>query len=361
MESVELNLSIHPSFWKGKKVLLTGHSGFKGNWLTLWLSVLGAQVIGYSLPQIKETPLSPSELDGLCTSIYDDIRNFERLSQVLDDFKPDIVVHMAAQALVHYGYAHPIETYTVNILGTLNLLELIRKGSSVKVFLNVTTDKCYENKDAATPFRETDSLGGSDPYSSSKACSELISQAYAQSYFSESSSPAMVTARAGNVIGGGDWSDNRLIPDIIKGISECIPVEIRYPHAVRPWQFVLDPLKGYLMLAEQAWEHPLTVSGSWNFGPSNASNKTVEWVVQETQHIWDNESNWRQDESAYPKESTYLSLDCTKAHELLNWSPQMSITDTLAWTVSWYKAFYNGENMLKKTREQICFYQEKCV
>jgi CDP-glucose 4,6-dehydratase len=346
------------SFWQGKRVLVTGHTGFKGNWLTVFLHEWGAEVTGFSLPP-EPSPLSKQQLESICTSLYGDIRDPQAVHALIQQVQPEIVLHMAAQPLVRYSYEHPVETYQTNVMGTLYLLEALRASPHTRVCLNVTTDKCYENHETQRAFRETDALGGLDPYSSSKACSELVSTAYRHSFFSESSALALATARAGNVIGGGDWSQDRIVSDIMRALLSQQPVSLRSPQAVRPWQFVLEPLHGYLMLAEKLWADKHTFASAWNFGPASESLQTVGWLNDHLQMLWQEKSLWKADLQPAPHEAHFLSLDSTKAHDALQWQPRLSLQEALHWVVDWYKSFEQKENMYEKTRAQVRAYQER--
>lgn len=340
-------------FWKGKKVLLTGHTGFKGSWLSLWLQWLGADLIGFSLPPTTSPNLY--ELANIAEDMrseFGDIRDFALLKKLLDEFQPEIVIHMAAQALVQYSYKEPVETFATNVLGTVHLLEAAKQTDSVKAIINVTTDKCYENKEWHWGYRENDSLGGYDPYSSSKACAELVTSAYRSSFF-DASKIGLASARAGNVIGGGDWSQNRLIPDIIQGCMSNKSILIRHPHALRPWQHVLEPLSGYLKLAERLYKSPVEYSEAWNFGPNEDDIKPVHWIADYITRTWHEQRNWIKDTNQYPHEATYLKLDCAKAKSRLQWQPRWSLEKGLHETVSWYQAYQTMENMKDKSLMQI--------
>lgn len=350
MESLVNNL-IDSTFWTGKKVFLTGHSGFKGSWLTIWLQSLGATVRGYSL----EPPTEPSlfEVCGvgeLVDSIFADIRDFPALCQALTEFSPDIVIHMAAQPLVRDSYRDPLDTFSINVLGTAHLLEAARASSSVRAIVNVTTDKVYANQEWVWGYRETDQLGGLDPYSSSKSCSELVTSSYGYSFFENS--VGLSAARAGNVIGGGDWAHERLVPDVIRGFLSGTDVHIRNPGAIRPWQHVLVPLSGYLILAQHLFVEPQHYSGSWNFGPAELDAKSVAWVVDHLRSYWP-ESSWICDSDGSLREAGRLQLDISKARELLSWFPTWSIEKALDQTASWYKAWALGDDMLELTRHEI--------
>jgi CDP-glucose 4,6-dehydratase len=341
-----------PEFWRGKRVFLTGHTGFKGSWLALWLSRLGAEVSGYALP----APTAPSLFDLLnLTSRIDDLRGDVRdlgaLSSAIKLQRPEIVIHLAAQALVREGYADPVSTYSTNVMGTVNLLEAVRRSESVRVVLNVTSDKCYENREWFWGYRENEPLGGCDPYSGSKACSEMVTNVYRTSYFQHG--PAVASARAGNVIGGGDWAADRLIPDIMRAAAAGQSVRLRNPQAIRPWQHVLEPLSGYLSLAESLYQDGAAYSEAWNFGPAVEDSGSVEWIVQELAKHW-NKVKWkRDDDAAHPHEAHSLMLDCSKARTRLGWLPLLSLADALEWTVHWYRAYESGGDMPGVTEQQI--------
>ena len=352
-----------PDFWRGKRVLITGNTGFKGSWLSLWLQSLDANVSGYSL----EPPTQPNLFSlasvgkGMQTRIAD-VRDLDTLVAAVTGIAPEIVIHMAAQSLVRYSYAEPVETYATNVMGTVNVLEAVRRIGCARVVLAVTSDKCYENTGSQQDYRETDPMGGADPYSCSKACSELVVSAYRSSYFSDavaSASVAVASARAGNVIGGGDWADDRLIPDVIRATAEGDPVEIRNPGAVRPWQHVLDPLQGYLMLIEHLWAGGSEFSEGWNFGPDRQATVTVLHLIETLSELSAGAIRYRADGSEGPPEAAFLSLDCAKARQRLNWSPKLSLNTALEWTWEWYEDYLRGgTNLQAVTREQIERYMQ---
>ena len=353
---------MYPAFWKNKRVLITGHTGFKGSWMCLWLQQLKAKTIGYSLPP----PTDPSFFeigkifDGM-VSITGDVRDLEHLKKVVEKYKPEIVIHMAAQSIVRYSYGNPVETYSTNVMGTVNLLDAVRQTNSAKVILIITSDKCYENKEWFYGYRENDRMGGQDPYSSSKGCAELITSAYRSSYFSktkiENQNVAVASARAGNVIGGGDWALDRLIPDIMSAIMQSRPVVIRNPNAIRPWQHVLCPLEGYLCLAEKLWEHGSEYAEGWNFGPDSEDCKPVSWIVTNLSHLWAEKIEWKLDAGQNPHEAAYLQLDCCKSKKLLGWSPKLKLNAALEMVVEWYQAFLENSNMRKISEDQISRYE----
>ena len=351
---------VDKNFWRGRRVLLTGHTGFKGSWLSLWLQHLGAQLVGYALPP-PTTPnlFSSIDLADGMLSITGDVRDLSRLRSVFDEHKPEIVIHMAAQSLVRRSYAEPVETYATNVMGTVNVLENCRQSDSVKAVVNVTSDKCYENQGWLPGYRENDPMGGYDPYSSSKGCAELVTAAYRRSFFAGDSgqSIGLASARAGNVIGGGDWAEDRLIPDMMRAAMAGRTVRLRNPHAVRPWQHVLEPLSGYLLLAERLYhDGPLFAEG-WNFGPAEEDAKPVEWIAREMASLW-TAMNWEKDDASHPHEAHYLKLDCSKARARLGWTPRLPLVDALSWTVQWYKAYDNNADMRRLTEAQIENYNE---
>ncbi len=352
-----------PDFWRGKRVLITGNTGFKGSWLSLWLHSLDANVSGYSL----EPPTQPNLFslasvgDGMQTRIAD-VRDLDTLVAAVRDIAPEIVIHMAAQSLVRYSYSDPVETYATNVMGTVNVLEAARRIGCARVVLAVTSDKCYENTGAQQGFREADPLGGADPYSSSKACSELVVSAYRTSYFSDavpSDSGAVASARAGNVIGGGDWADDRLIPDAIKATADGDPVEIRNPGALRPWQHVLDPLQGYLMLIEHLWADGAGFSEGWNFGPDGQDTVPVLHLIETLSELSGGAIRYHTGRSDGPPEAAFLSLDCAKARQRLGWVPKLSLDTALEWTWEWYEDYLRGgTNLQAVAREQIKRYMQ---
>ncbi|HSA06026.1 MAG TPA: CDP-glucose 4,6-dehydratase [Candidatus Gastranaerophilales bacterium] len=344
-------------FWKGKRVFITGHTGFKGSWLALWLINQCAQVAGYSL----EAPFKPNlfelaNIETAITHIHGDVRDIDALKKAVNSFKPDIVFHMAAQSLVRISYETPVETFATNVMGTINALDAIRSSDSVKVCVNITSDKCYENPESGRAFIETDPMGGYDPYSCSKGCSELVTAAYRRSFLQDR---GIATARAGNVIGGGDWSGDRLIPDIVRAILNNKEIIIRNPHSIRPWQHVLEPLRGYLMLAEALWNDNKTFSQGWNFGPDDQDCVQVIEVVKLIQANWIEGFDFTiTDEKAF-HEANLLKLDCSLAKSQLGWMPIFSINDAVQYTVEWFKAYKNNQNMLEFSLNQIDAYEKK--
>jgi len=353
-------------FYSGKKVMITGHTGFKGTWLSLWLKHLGADVSGYAL----QPPTSPSIFD-LChtargmTSIYGDVRDFRHLHSAILEVQPEIIFHMAAQSLVRRSYKDPVETYSTNIMGTVHLLEAVRQSSSVKAVIIVSSDKCYENKEWVWGYRENDILGGDDPYSSSKGCCELITTAYKRSYFNPAAYKdhglALASVRAGNVIGGGDWAEDRLIPDCIRKLQQKEPIIIRSPAAVRPWQHVLEPLNGYLLLGRELYLKGELFDGAWNFGPDYDDARPVSWIVSSLIKLWGNEAAWEEDKNPHPHEANYLKLDSSKARSVLGWKPQWRLKEALDKTTAWYKSYFNQEDVLDITLEQISAYEKNLI
>lgn len=349
---------MNAAFWQGKRVLLTGHTGFKGSWLSLWLQSMGAKVVGYALvPPTSPSLFDVAEVEAGMTSVIGDIRDLSHLKSVFTEHQPEIVIHMAAQPLVRYSYIEPVETYSTNVMGTVNLLEAVRSTPSVKAVVNVTTDKCYENREWAWGYRENEPMGGYDPYSNSKGCSELVTAAYRSSYFHPDKHAthgvALATARAGNVIGGGDWAEDRLIPDIMRAISAAKPVHIRNPHAIRPWQHVLEPLSGYLVLAQKLFEQGSVYAEGWNFGPNDEDAKPVQWIVGSLTKSWGEGASWILDDGEHPHEAHYLKLDCSKAKSRLDWHPRWHLNEALDAIVEWQRAYLRGENVKQMTLHQI--------
>ena len=356
-------MGIDQVFWKNKKVLITGHTGFKGAWLSLWLQNLGAKVIGISL----DSPTTPSLYEQAnvakgMISLRQDIRNGEAIKQLFQQHKPEIVFHLAAQPLVRYSYQNPVETYETNVMGTLHVLEGIRSVDSVRSAVMITTDKCYQNKEWVWGYRETDTLGGHDPYSSSKGAAELLISSYRNSYFPQDKysehKTAIASARAGNVIGGGDWAEDRLIPDIIKAFKNNEKVIIRNPKSTRPWQHVLEPLSGYLKLAEQLEKNGDQYAEAWNFGPAEIDARPVQWIVEKMAKLWGENANWINDKSEHPHEANYLKLDCSKAHMKLNWYPRWDLSETLLRIVEWHKLKDAHNNYRKLCLTQINVYMK---
>jgi len=354
---------VNPSFWNGKRVFVTGHTGFKGGWLSLWLASMGAKVTGYSLnPNTSPNFFEVSQVKGdLENSQIADIRNLEKLQKEMVTARPEIVIHMAAQPLVRYSYANPVETYSTNVMGTVNLLESIRTLDCVRAVVVVTTDKCYENKEWAWGYRENEPMGGHDPYSNSKGCAELVTSAYRQSFFSPEKyskhKVAIASARAGNVIGGGDWSEDRLIPDAIKAFEAKEALIIRNPLATRPWQHVLEPLSGYLVLAQSLYQEGAKFDGAWNFGPRDEDARSVQEVVNLLIKNWESLASWTQDKSEQPHEAHSLKLDCSKARHFLNWVPRWNLETAIENIVEWQKAYQQKSDVRDVSLKQIARYQ----
>ena len=346
-------------FWNNKKVLVTGHTGFKGSWLTLWLEQLGCQVVGVSLPASElNDPYASVNQDSTVVHHNTDIVSPDSLQRVVAEVSPDVVFHLAAQSLVRESYSNPVGTFSVNVLGTVNVLEAVRSNQSVRSLVCVTSDKCYENREWLWGYRETDRLGGHDPYSNSKACAELVTQSYRDSFFAERTGVAVATgiatARAGNVIGGGDVSKDRLLPDLIRGFNNSEPVSIRSPLAVRPWQHVLEPLSGYMLLAQKLYESPADWSQGWNFGPDEAGMQTVEEIANLAKQRFGNQADWVNTGSGgQPHEAGLLKLDCSKARFELGWQPAWSAETAVNRTIDWDKAKTAGKDMREYSLREI--------
>jgi CDP-glucose 4,6-dehydratase len=348
---------VNADFWGGKRVFLTGHTGFKGGWLSLWLQSMGAEVHGYALnPPTDINLFTVADVSkGMASSVIADIREADKLSQAMQLAMPDIVFHLAAQPLVRHSYVQPVETYAVNVMGTVHLLEAVRATTSVKAVVNVTTDKCYENREWVWGYRENEALGGFDPYSSSKGCAELVTSAYRQSFLAPAGI-ALASARAGNVIGGGDWAADRLIPDFLRAMDAGETLNIRSPLATRPWQHVLEPLSGYLMLAEQLYTKGAGFAEAWNFGPGDDDARPVRWIVERMAEMR-TDVNWQCSETQQPHEANYLKLDSSKAHNQLGWEPRWRLSTALQKTLAWHEAWRNAEDMKSVTLAQINEYQ----
>lgn len=360
---------MNAKFWQGRRVLLTGHTGFKGSWLALWLERLGAKATGYSL---AEPPSNPSLFDlarvgeGITRSLAGDVRDLDSLARAVRESRPEVVIHMAAQSLVRRSYADPAGTYATNVMGTVNVLEAARGAEDLRAVVVVTSDKCYENREWPWGYRERDALGGRDPYSNSKACAELVTDAYRRSFFDAgqtAAAAAVASARAGNVIGGGDWAEDRLLPDIFRAAAAGREVLIRNPDAVRPWQHVLEPLSGYLLLAEKlCGEGRGEFAEGWNFGPSDEDARPVSWVVGRIAERWGDAAGallWKRDAGAqHPHEARHLRLDCSKARARLSWRPRWTIERALDATVEWYRAHAAGADARRLCTEQIDEYQK---
>jgi CDP-glucose 4,6-dehydratase len=360
--AAQLALMLNRSFWKSRRVFLTGHTGFKGSWLSLWLHRLGAEVTGYALaPPTQPSLFDQAGVSVLVKSICGDIRDFQRLKSAIAESRPEVVIHMAAQSVVRRGYADPIETYSSNVMGTVHLLEALRQLGQPGVVVNITSDKCYENKEWVWGYRENDRLGGHDPYSNSKACAELVTSAFCDSYFHSNASGgpriAIASARAGNVIGGGDWTCDQLIPDLLRSFLDNKPCLIRSPSAIRPWQFVLEPLHGYLLLAERLAEDPCRFGSAWNFGPAETDARPVSWIADRLAQLWSGSASWRNDAAVHPPEAHYLKLDTSKTKAGLGWQPVVPLINALDWIVEWYRAFHTGGDLGRLTRMQIERYE----
>lgn len=352
---------MRPSFWHGKKILITGHTGFKGSWLSLWLQKTGANVVGFALsPPTSPNLFSVANVADGISSIEGDVRSLDQLDAAIRKHKPEIIIHMAAQSLVRYSYDDPVETFATNVMGTVNVLESARRSNSVRVILNITSDKCYENKEWLWGYRECEPMGGHDPYSSSKGCAELVTSAYRESFFSDKQSGIVVaSARAGNVIGGGDWAKDRLIPDIVTAFMQKRAVMIRYPESIRPWQHVLEPLSGYLLLIEHLWEQGEPFTGGWNFGPGDEDAKPVMWIVEHLINVWEDGATCEVDSQEHPHEANYLKLDSSKARQLLKWKPRLNLDSALEWVADWYREYHHGGDLRTITEAQIAAYQKR--
>lgn len=350
-------LAVNRGFWLGKQVFVTGHTGFKGSWLALWLADMGADVHGYALAPPSEPNLFDvaDVASRLASNVMGDLRDERALQVAMRAAQPEIVLHLAAQSLVRYSYDEPVETYAVNVMGTVNLLEAVRNMPGVSAVVNVTTDKCYENREWVWPYREDEALGGYDPYSSSKACSELVTAAYRRSFLT-SAGVQLASARAGNVIGGGDWSADRLVPDFLRALDSGTQLVIRSPQAVRPWQHVLEPLSGYLALAERLTAEGERFAEAWNFGPDEADAKPVAWIVDLLCSRVPG-ATWRQDAAPQPHEANTLRLDSSKAHARLGWRPRWDLSAALDATLAWHQAWQQGDAMADVTLRQIHQYE----
>ena len=350
-------------FWRNRRVFLTGHTGFKGSWLSLWLQSMGVNLTGYAL----SPPTTPSlfEVAGVgegMNSIIGDVRNLELLKFSIQEAQPEIIIHMAAQPLVLDSYIDPVSTYSTNVMGTVNLLEAVRQTSGIRAVVNVTTDQCYENRKWVGGYRDNDPMGGYDPSSNSKGCSELVTSGFRSSFFNPDKysehGVAIATARAGNVIGGGDWAKDRLIPDILNSFSSGQTALIRNPNSTRPWQHVLEPLLGYLMLSEALCNSGAEYVGPWNFGPNDEDAREVQWIVENMADKWQDDVSWKVDQDPYPHEASYLKLDTSKARQALCWSPKLNLNQALELVVDWAKFYKSGGDIRKFTLSQIYKYQE---
>ena len=356
---------INKTFWKGKKVFVTGHTGFKGSWLCLWLHSLGADITGYSLkPPTTPSLFEQCKITEITKTLTGDIRDYNFISTMIADCDPDIIFHLAAQPLVRKSYSNPIETYETNVLGTVNVLEAVREltmnSFKKRALVNVTSDKCYENKEWLWGYREHETLGGFDPYSNSKACSELITSCYLNSFFNPNNYSkhqlALASARAGNVIGGGDWASDRLVPDCIRAILNKEEIKVRNPYAIRPWQHVLEPLSGYLLLAQKLFTDGVAYNGGWNFGPNDDDVIPVEALVRLLYKTWGEKEKLQIIDGEQPHEAHLLKLDCSKAKKLLDWSPRWNIFEAISKVAEWTKAYQKKENLRKYCIDQINAY-----
>jgi len=353
--------AVDPDFWRGRRVLLTGHTGFKGAWLALWLQALGARVTGFSLgvptaPSLYELAHVGEDMEG----IEGDVRDPGALADALASARPEVVIHMAAQSLVRHSFREPRLTYEVNVMGIVNLLDAVRRDGDVRVLVNVTSDKCYQNREWEWAYREHEPMGGHDPYSSSKGCAELVTDAFRRSFFSAEDATRIASARAGNVIGGGDWAEDRLIPDLMRAALERRTVHVRNPNSIRPWQHVLNPLGGYLTLAQALWSSP-ELAGAWNFGPADEDARPVRWIVQRMAALWPQQLLWAEDAEPHrPRlhEARHLKLDSSRARSHLGWRPRWGLQEGLDATVAWYRALHAGEDMSLVTAAQIEAYEQ---
>jgi CDP-glucose 4,6-dehydratase len=349
---------VDPTFWKGKKVFITGHTGFKGSWLSLWLQEMGAFVKGYALePNTTPNLFTQAKVAKNMDSEIGDISDLKHIEESMKAFNPEVLIHMAAQPLVRLSYEEPVLTYATNVMGTVNVLEAARKCSNLKAIVSVTTDKCYENKEWAWGYRENEPMGGHDPYSSSKGCAELVTAAYRKSFFNDENSAFLASARAGNVIGGGDWSADRLIPDILRAFEKNEPVIVRNPLSTRPWQHVLEPISGYLVLAQHLFEEGSNVAEGWNFGPKDEDCKPVNWILDRMVTNWGNGASWDLNKNNNPHEAGYLKLDCSKAAMRLNWYPKWNLEFTLESIINWHQNFLSGKNIKQQCLLEIEKYQ----
>lgn len=343
---------IDPKFWHGKRVFLTGHTGFKGSWLSLWLQSMGAELYGYALnPPTNPALFEEADVAKGMSSVVGDVRDCGTLLAALKQSRAEVVIHMAAQPLVRLSYDQPVETYATNVMGTVHLLEAIRQVGGVRAVVNVTTDKCYENKEWVWGYREDEQMGGYDPYSNSKGCSELVTSAYRRSFFGNTDT-CLASGRAGNVIGGGDWALDRLVPDILRAFERKEPVVIRNPYATRPWQHVLEPLSGYLTLAQKLYEEGQAYAEGWNFGPNEDDAKPVQWIVEALVNDWGAGASWHLDCGEQPHEANYLKLDISKAKTRLGWGSRWSLAKALSEITAWHQAWLAGKNV-----QQLCLRQ----
>jgi CDP-glucose 4,6-dehydratase len=342
---------VRASSWEGRRVLITGHTGFKGSWLALWLHRLGAEVAGFSLPAPTDPSLyEQARVNELVRHIAGDVRDLEAVTRAIEETQPEVVFHLAAQPLVRYSYANPVETFATNVMGTVHVLEAARQSGSVRAVVSVTSDKCYENREWTRPYRESDAMGGHDPYSSSKGAAELAIAAYRRSY---PGLPLIASVRAGNVIGGGDWAQDRLVPDIIRALLAGEKPEIRNPDSVRPWQHVLEALGGYVLIAERLLEGRAECACGWNFGPSDSDAQPVGWIAREMLAAWGADVDWRSPLGSQPHEAVLLRLDCSKARTELGWQPRLCLKEALAKTIEWHSAVANGADAREVSVRQL--------
>ena len=350
---------VNPQFWKGKRVFVTGHTGFKGSWLSLWLQLMGAEVKGFSLtPPTQPALFDVAKVGDNMQTEIGDIRNLQQLSQSIRAFNPDVLLHLAAQPLVRLSYKEPVDTYSTNVMGTVNVLEAARYTPNLKSVVIITTDKCYENREWEWGYRENEPMGGHDPYSNSKGCAELVVSAYRRAVFYTNKTAALASARAGNVIGGGDWADDRLIPDILRAFEKQQPVIIRNPLSTRPWQHVLEPLSGYLVLAERLYNEGNAFAEGWNFGPKDDDCQSVQWILEKMVKFWGEGARYEWDKSEQPHEANFLKLDCSKAATRLKWHPQWRLADTLEKIVHWHRSWLQGADMQTRCLYEIKGYME---
>jgi CDP-glucose 4,6-dehydratase len=356
--SASASPAVDPQFWRGRSVLVTGHTGFKGAWLALWLQSLGARVTGFSPGRPTDPSLHElARLEQEMQSLRGDVRDADAVAEAVATSAPEVVIHMAAQALVRRSFVEPAETYATNVMGTVNVLDAVRRhGDGVRAVVVVTSDKCYENREWEWGYREDEAMGGHDPYSSSKGCAELVTSAFRSSFFARPDGPRIASARAGNVIGGGDWGEDRLVPDIMRAAAAGAPVRVRNPNSVRPWQHVLNPLSGYLTLAQALCESPEHAAG-WNFGPPEDDARPVGWIVQQLAELWPQELVWTVDDGPHPHEARYLKLDSSRARARLGWRPPVALDDALASIVEWHRALGEGADMRAVTLAQIEYLQ----
>jgi CDP-glucose 4,6-dehydratase len=347
------DVGVTPAFWAGRRVVVTGHTGFKGAWLTLWLQDMGAQVTGISVGVPTEPSLfALARVHEGISDLRADVRDRGAVAAAIQDAAPEVVIHMAAQPFVRRSFDDPVGTYETNVMGTVHVLEAVRATPSVRAVVNVTSDKCYDNREQGRPFVEDDCMGGHDPYSNSKGAAELVTDAYRRSFFGEDGGARLASGRAGNVIGGGDWGEDRLIPDVMRAAAAGTPIAIRRPDAVRPWQHVLEPLSGYLALAQRLWDDPSFAQG-WNFGPSPEDGRPVRWIADRITELWPEPLSWDIDTGSHPHEADFLALDSAKAHERLGWAPTWDLDEALARIVRWHVAHRDGEDMRALTLAQI--------